>query len=214
MLKKSLLAVLVGALPFTASAHEIWLEREGTGTVRAYVGDVTGERDKGEDIAKLVKTTRLFAADPAKTVPVTAHPDHLAAEIDGAGDIRLFNDQVWEPWKGEDGTYEAAAFQAKEGRTETKAVFDLELVPVAADSDSFTLTFKGEPLADTRVTVVNPELWEKSFKTDAEGRIAVPVKDKGRYVLIARHEVPSDVEIAGKKVARLQHIASVSFVAE
>ena len=38
--------------------------------------------------------------------------------------------------------------------------------------------------------------------------------EAGLYVLVARHEAPADVEIAGRQVSTLQHIASLSFVAE
>ncbi|SCW46005.1 hypothetical protein SAMN02927924_00681 [Sphingobium faniae] len=102
----------------------------------------------------------------------------------------------------------------KAGRSETRAVQTFELVPVTAGSDSFALTFKGQPLTETQVTVINPDFWEKTFKTDADGRMTVPASVKGRYILVARHTAPADVEIAGQKVAKLQHIASLSFIAE
>lgn len=210
MLKLLCGVALLSSVTTTAFAHEIWLERHVEG-VRAYVGDATGERDKGEDIAKLVPTSHLFGADRARTIPVAAQPDHLIATVQGQQDLRYYNDQVWAPWKAKDGSYEAAAFQARAGRIDTRAVHDLELVPVASGSDSFTLVFKGLPLANTSVTVVNPDLWEKNFRTDGSGRLTVPVSARGRYILVARHDAPANVEIAGQRVAKLQHVASLSF---
>jgi hypothetical protein len=212
MLKTSLTALLLASLATSASAHEIWLERHGD-TVRAYVGDATGERDQGDTLVKLVPTSRLFAADPAQPVALTAQGDHLSASLRGTSDLRFYNDQVWAPWKNKDGVFEAAAFQARAGRSETRAVHAFELVPVASGSDSFTLLFKGQPLADTAVTLINPALWEKTVKTDAAGRVTVPVSGTGQYILVARHKAPADVEIAGQKVAVLQHVASTSFAA-
>lgn len=212
MLKKTTAALALAGLATGASAHEIWLERHGE-TVRAYVGDATGERDQGEAIAKLVATSKLFA-DPARPVPLTAQADHLAASVGSNGDLRFYNDQVWIPWKNKEGAYEAAAFQARAGRSETRAVHAFEFVPLVAGSDSFTLFFNGRPLANTGVTVINPEFWEKTVPTDAAGRVTVPVGAKGRYILVARHKAPAEVQIAGQKVSTLQHVASLSFVAE
>lgn len=213
MLKKTIAFLLLSTIATGASAHEVWLEREGS-NVRAFVGDATGDRDKGEDIVKLVATSKLFIGDPPHTVPVTAQPDHLAATVVTPGDLRYYNDQVWAPWKDDAGVLVAAAFQAKAGRSETRAIQDYELVPVAPGSDSFTLQFKGKPLADKDVVVITPDFWEKTFHTDAAGQITVPVSEKGRYILVARHEASADVEIAGQKVAKLQHVASLSFIAE
>lgn len=215
ILAAALLAPVATVLAATgASAHEIWLERHGD-NVRTYVGDATGERDAGETLAKLVPTSKLFASDPAQAVPVSATPEHLVAPatgvLSGKGDIRFYNDQVWAPWRNKDGVFEAAAFQARAGRSETRAVQDLELVPLTAGSDTFTLTFKGQPLPATDVTLINPALWERTVKTDAAGRVTMPVSGKGRYILVARHSAPADVEIAGQKVAKLQHVASLSF---
>lgn len=207
-------ALLASTVTVGASAHEIWLERHGD-SVRAYVGDATGERDEGDTLVKLVPTSKLFADDPTRVVSPSATPNHLVAKttgvLAGKGDLRFYNDQVWAPWKNKEGVFEAAAFQARAGRSETRAVHDFELVPVAAGSDTFTLLFKSQPLANTNVTLINPAFWEKTVKTDASGRVTVPVADKGRYILVARHSAPADVEIAGQKVAKLQHIASTSF---
>jgi hypothetical protein len=216
-LKTIIATGLLAAVSTQAAAHEIWLERHGD-TVRAYVGDATGARDQGETLAKLVPTSKLFADDPARAVGVSATADHLAAQatgvLGGKGDLRFYNDQVWAPWKNKEGVLEAAAFQARAGRTETRAVHDFELVPVAEGSDSFTLLFKGRPMPATDVTLINPAFWEKTVKTDAAGRVTVPVSGKGRYILVARHSAPADLEIAGQKVGKLQHIASTSFEAK
>ncbi len=213
MLKYLAAAVMLSSALTTASAHEIWLERHGD-SVRTYVGDATGERDKGEDIAKLVSTSRLTVGESSTPIPVTAQTDYLVATVASKQDLRYYNDQVWAPWEAKEGGYEAVAFHARAGRTSTRAVHDFELVPLASGGNSFTLLFKGQPLAGTGVTVINPDFWEKTFKTDAAGRLTVPVSAKGRYILVARHTAPANVTLAGQKVDRFQHVASLSFEAD
>ena len=213
-MKKTLLTLLLSSFFAAASAHQVWLERDGDGPARVYVGDADSQPDRGDEVAKLKNTTHVFTGDPKQRTALTVKDDHLDAAVKGAGDVRLINDQVWEPWKNRDGKYEAAIFNARAGRSETKAMLDFELVPVAANSNVFTLTFKGKPVADKNVTVVNPEKWSKHFKTDKAGRIDVPVEAKGRYILISQHQVAADTELAGKKVEKLSYTATLSFVAE
>lgn len=216
MFKQSLFALSVLAAAVPAHAHQVWLERDATGPVRVYVGDADAEHDRGEEVAKLAATTQVFTTDRAQTAKLSVKDDHLEAAVAAPGDVRLVNDQVWKPWKAKDGKVQAAVFNARAGRAETRAVLDYELVPVAPQGNTFTLVFKGQPLAGKAVTVITPDKWTKGFKTDAAGRIEVPVKDKGRYVLVSAHETEpaNPVEIAGQKVQKLGYTATLTFVAQ
>ncbi len=213
MIRKSLVTLLLSAFAIGAQAHQVWVERDATGPAKIYVGDVDGDRDAGDDVKKLEATTRVFGTDPKQTVKVVAKHDHLEADA-GKGDVRLINDQVWKPWKNKEGQLQAAVFNSRAGRTETSAALDFELVPVAANSNTFTLLFKGKPLANKNVTIVNPEQWTKGFKTDDAGRIEVPVAGKGRYILMSSHELKGDAEVGGEKVQKLSYTTTLSFVAE
>lgn len=75
---------------------------------------------------------------------------------------------------------------------------------------------RADYFANKSVTVITPDKWTKGFKTDAAGRIDVPVSGKGRYVLVSSHEVPAtgDVVIAGQKVAKLGYTTTLTFVAQ
>ena len=216
MFKQTLLALALSAAAIGAHAHQLWLERDAGGPVRVYVGDADSAHDRGEEVAKLAATTQVFTTDRAQPAKLAVKEDHLEAAVAGTGDVRLVNDQVWKPWKTKEGQTKAAVFNARAGRTDTNAVLDYELVPVKADGTTFTLFFKGQPVADKAVTVVNPEKWSKHFKTDKAGRIDVPVKDKGRYILVSAHDAdaPADLEIAGQKVQKLGYTATLSFVAK
>jgi len=52
MIKKTLATVLLSSFAIAASAHQVWVERDGAGPAKVYVGDVDGERDHGDDVAK------------------------------------------------------------------------------------------------------------------------------------------------------------------
>ena len=212
MFKKSLLAIALSLLTLAASAHQLWLERDGGGAVRVYVGDADGAPDTGDEVAGLAGTTRVFTTDRPQPATLKVHPDHLEAAISGVGDVRLFNDQVWKPWKNKEGQLQGVVFSARAGRTETRAGNDFELVPAAANGDSIVVTFKGQPLAGKQVTVVSPEKWTKTLKADAQGRVKLPAKEKGRYVLISSHDVIGEHEVAGQKVDKTTYNTTLSYV--
>lgn len=216
MLKKSLMALVLSSMAVAASAHELWIERDGNGPVRVYVGHAEGHPDKGESVAKLEANTKVFTTDAKQLAKLAVKEDHLEATVATQGDARMVNDLVWNPWKTKEGGYQAAIFTARAGRTDTKAVLDFELVPVAANGNTFTLVYKGKPLAEADVNVISPEKWTKTFTTDSEGRITLPIKEKGRFILVGAHNVDADkgTEVAGQKVDKLSYTTALSFVAE
>ena len=212
MIKKTLVTMLLSSFAVAASAHQVWVERDASGPAKVYVGDVDGERDHGDDVAKLAATTQVFGKDSKQLAKLTTKNEYLEAAVSGSGDVRLIADQVWKPWKNKDGQMQAAVFNSRAGRTETAAALDFELVPVKANGNVFTLTFKGEPVADKKVSVINPEKWVKGFTTDKEGRVTVPLQGKGRYILMSNYEQKGDLEVAGEKVQKISYTTTLSFV--
>jgi len=200
----------------SAQAHQIWLERDAAGPTRIYVGDADDAADSGTEVAKLAPNTQVFSGDHKELGKLVVTEDHLEITPTINGDLRLINNLVWQPWKTKEGLTKAAVFTARVGRNETRAVTDYELVPIAANSNQFTLVFKGQPVADKRVTVVSPYKWTKNLKTDKAGRVDVPVRDKGRYVLISTHDADAagEVEIGGQKIQKLGYTTTLSFIAE
>lgn len=208
MLKQSvLLAVLLG-LGSVAQAHEIWVERDGAGPARIYLGEPGDVQPEGGDPEfEKLKAPRLV---PASQAAQTRKVGYIEVAVP-AGDVRVIDDSVFAPW-GEEGKKEGVIYYARAGRAEVKAGLPLEIVPTAAHADSFTLLRDGKPLAATKVTVISPDKWSKSFTTDAQGRVTLPLKDKGRFILSATHEEKGDLTLAGQKVSTLYHMASLTFV--
>jgi len=213
MLKKipAALAVLVLASP--AAAHEVWLERDGAGPARVYLGEPAEAVPPGGDpeFANL-KAPVVFTASQDKPAALARKADHLEAAVSGPGDVRLVDSSVFAPWKGDKGALEGAMFHARAGRTETRTALDLEIAPVAPNSDAFVVAYKGKPLADTSVTLVNPERWSKSFKTDAAGNVTVPTTWNGRYLLAVSHEAAEPGKVQGKDVTKIHHVSTLTFV--
>ena len=103
-------------------------------------------------------------------------------------------------------------YYARAGRSEVSGKFDLEIVPLRANDDTFLVLFAGSPLPKAEITVAGPPKWEKRLSTDDQGRIIVPTPWAGRYVLEVIHfdEKPGGSD--NEKFTRARHISSLSFV--
>ncbi|ENA29864.1 hypothetical protein HMPREF1487_08118 [Pseudomonas sp. HPB0071] len=216
ILRNALLCIGLGSVVLNASAHELWLERDASGPIRVYLGEPDeGVLETGETIAALAPTTQVFTHDRNATAKVVAREDHLEAAVNEQGDVRSYNDQVWKPWKDEQGHYTAALMHARAGRTETKALLDYELVPAAANSNRFTLLFKGKPLAEHDVVLFDPKNQALKLKTDSQGVVDVPAKEKGRFILASGYQTPANgYEVAGQKMDNLYYGTTTSFIVD
>ncbi len=208
------LPLILAALTLTtpAAAHEIWVERDGAGPARIYLGEPAEAVPEGGDPEfHRLKAPVVFLTDPAQPAAIVRRADHLEAALTQAGDVRVRDDSVFDPWESEEGMT-GAIFYARAGRSESVAQLDLELVPVNAGSDVFTVQFRGQPLPAADVTVITPDRWQKIFAADEQGRIMVPDMGKGRHVLGVSHGEKAAGTVAGKPVVGVQHISTLTFV--
>ncbi|WP_434212740.1 DUF4198 domain-containing protein [[Pseudomonas] boreopolis] len=214
-MKRSLLsALLLASLALSAQAHEIWIERDGAGPVRVYFGEPAQEvLDHGQDELKRVVAPEIFGAH-GKAEAVVRKDDHLVAPLQGDGDAWLFDDKVFEPWQGEGGKYESVSYYARAGRQSTASKLDFELVPASAGGDVLTVLYRGKPLPDAEVTLIDPRKWTKQLKSDPQGRVALPALAEGRHIAVVAHKEPVQRQIAGKQVETIHHISTLTFLAE
>lgn len=204
------LALSLFCLPLAAQAHEVWVERDGAGPARIYLGEPGEALPEGGDpeFGKL-RAPRLV---PGSTAAQVRKAGFIEVAVP-AGDVRVTDDTVFAPW-GEEGRKEGVIYYARAGRSEAKGVLPLEIAPTAPDADSFVLLRDGKPLPGAKLTVITPDKWSKSFTADAAGRVTLPVRERGRYILSATHAEKGTGSVAGQKMATLYHIATTTFVAE
>jgi hypothetical protein len=206
LLSLAALAAAALALSGAAHAHFVWLEPAAGGEAKAYFGEWADDlRETEAGHLKLITAPRGIAAD-GKEIPATRHNDHFAVKADVSGDARLLGAYVSD--KGV-----ASLYQARTGRTETTARHVLELVPQAANSNSFTLLLAGKPLAKTEVVVFGPPKWEKKFSTDEAGKVTLQTPWPGQYVVEVSH-LDKDAKGTwdGKPYTQTRHVATLSFV--
>ena len=208
MLKWTSALLAIACLPAMAQAHEVWVERDGAGPARIYLGEPGDPLPEGGDPEfEKLKAPKLVPASSAAQVRKAGYIEVAVP----AGDVRVIDDSVFDPW-GEEGKKEGVIYYARAGRSEAKAGMPLEIVPTAPGASSFTLVRDGKPLAGVKVTAISPDKWSKGFVTDAQGRVTLPIKEKGRYILTATQEEKGDLSLRGAKVATLYNIATLTFV--
>lgn len=200
-------ALLAFAVP--ASAHEVWIERDGAGPVRLYLQEIDAVMVESDETHRL-QSSVVFTADPARPAPLARKTDHFEAAVGGKGDVRLVNDSVFAPWT-DAGIKQGQVYHARAGRSETAAKLDFELVPATSGGEAFTLLFRGKPVAASTVTVFSPARWKKAVLTDAAGRFTVPDAGKGRYILVASTQEDVARKMSGEDVARVHHMTTISY---
>lgn len=199
------------ALAATARAHFVWLERDATsGQSAAYFGEwAAGLRETQEGYLKLIAAPQAFAADGA-ALSIEIKDDRIAIDTTDAapGDLRLTN--LYFPEKGKNLVH----YQAKLGRADTAAKLDLELVPAVADSNTFTLLLRGEPVADADVVLFTSSGWNRTFKTDAEGKVTIETPWPGQCVVEVGHVEQKPGEHDGRAYEAVRHVHTVTFNAK
>lgn len=215
-MKKLLAALLIlGPIASSASAHEVWIERDGNAPARIYLGEpAEAVPENGDPEFPKLKSPMLFAGSTReRPLPLVRRANHIEAATPETGDLRLIDDAVFEPWAGEDGKLQGVIYNARAGRTETRHALDLEIVPLAANGDSFRVLWQGSPLPNAKLTVIDPDRWAKTHVANDQGVITVPSRGKGRYLLSTSHDVAGERSLAGKTVASTIFVSTLTYTA-
>lgn len=215
MLKRMATAAFLFVASASTGAHEIWIERgSDTGPVEIFFGEPADPApDHGQDEIRRIVKPRVFGADGKAATSLAAGADRLTAALAQPGDAWLFDDTVFEPYAVKDGKFEAVAYHARAGRSLAETRLDFEFMPDAPGADSLVLIFRERAMPNTPVTVISPAHWQKTFRTDSQGRLVLPALESGRYIVTAAHREPVQREIAGRQVSAVYHVATLTFSA-
>ncbi len=173
------------AVAVSANAHTVWIERDKAGKAHACYGE--WQEGLREDlVAKMptLKDARAFFGESRNAA--------LGEELKGStldiaaqekGDLRLIQDKIPVVADSHSDRRTKQFFLAKNGRTETKAVLDLEIVPIAPESNTFVVLLHGKPVPKAAVTVYGPPKWGKEFEADDEGKVTIETPWAGEYLV-------------------------------
>lgn len=209
-MRMTMLPVLLLGFVSSAQAHEIWIERDASGPVRIYLGEPAEPIPaSGDPEFPRLKSPRLLNEHAA----IERQANHLSVMVNGAGDVRLVDDSVFEPWKGDDGNLEGAEFFARAGRSETISRLELEIVPVSPEGDQFRVSSRGSALPGAKLTILAPDRSSKSLSANEQGLFSLPVMGAGRYLVTANHTVNEPRKLGGHTVDRTYLVSTLTVVA-
>jgi uncharacterized GH25 family protein len=203
------MAATMVAIP--AVAHEVWVERDASGPARIYLGEPAEVVPEAGDPEFHHLQKPQIVQSGNKPIAFLRRANHIEAAVPGNGDVRVRDDSVFAPWKSGE-KMQGAIFYARAGRSEAAGNLDLELVPVAANADRFTLLFRGKPVPDAKLTVITPDHWQKAIVTDANGGADIPALGTGRYIVGASHTEDGPAKLGGQDVGSIMHISTLTFV--
>lgn len=206
-MKRFLLAALMLGTCGAVQAHEVWIERDGHGPARIYLGEPGDVLPEGGDPEfSNLKAPKLLSGKAA----LVRKAGYLEVETP-AGDVRAWDDDVFKPWDAE-GKKEGVVYYARAGRSDPRAQLPFEIAPSAAHSSRFVVTRDGKPVAGAKVVVITPEKWSKTMVADASGALDIPVREKGRYILSATQKQDAKATLPGGAVDAVHHITTTTFV--
>lgn len=166
---------------------------------RAYLGELSAQRQSPSTVV----APRAYLAD-GKDLPVSIDNDALVVDARQDADVRLAASRVAE--KGVLNYY-----QARYGRSETRAVNDLELVPTQASGNTFKLVWKGNTVPASQVNVETSAGWHRTLTPAKDGTVTLPTQFPGLYLLEVTARVNGSVTVAGKKYDDVRHTATLTF---
>lgn len=200
IVRQAWIAIAIAAgLSSPARATYLWAARTVDGTVSVQLG----EQSSPPADAAVLTAPRAFLAD-GRSLPLEPVGKGFSLSAPGAGDVRADARQL-------DGQGGLTVYHAKAGRTEIRAVSDLELVPTRPEGNTFRLYWKGKPVGAGRVNVQTSAQWNRSLLAAKDGTVTLDTPFPGRYVLEVSVRVNGAVTVDGKRYEAVRHTATTSF---
>jgi hypothetical protein len=207
---KTWIKIAFSCLPLLAAdvrAHALWAE-PAEGGYKIFFGEPgEGLREKKEKFSEVgpikawdASGKEAKGAQAEDHVFVTAAPGGLVAS---ASDV---------PLHGEGKDALRVFFYAQAAGKAAPKNAALEIRPDAKDALSFTVLAGGKPVADGELELFAPGGWNRTFKTDAQGKARIEAPWAGQYVLEASRMDKTAGTLNGKPYQGTYHAATYSFV--
>lgn len=193
-----LLSLALSAAPL-AQADYLWIERTAGQPATAHLS--TFQPGEHLPLTSLLEPQVQLAS--GKSEALTREGDSYSVATAQPGDLRLSAKLP----AGQNLTI----YAAKEGRSETTAKSDLELVPTTAGGNVFQLHWKGTVVSASQVNVYTTAQWSRVLKPAADGSVTLDTPFPGRYVLEVAAQINGSATVDGKTYDSVTHVATVSF---
>lgn len=198
-----------------ASAHSIWLERDGD-NVRIFFGEFDENLREASPglLDRLTPQAKVVAASGEKALKV----DKTAAFFAVAGPVGADDSIV-----AEDGRVSERRAADKVTRVmsrlgaryvpdfkERPPVNTLDIVP-AGKPGAFKVFYQGKPLAKAKLELVAESGWKREFKTDEQGAVEAALPWRGAYVIEVQHNDATPGKLGAEAYDTMRFASTLSF---
>jgi hypothetical protein len=220
-LRGLLAAALCLATLSVAQAHYLWIERSGADAT-VYFGEFeesARERSPGRLDEMPAPRARLLTDTEDSPVALSKRPEGFVfASTGGSPRTLIVEEQAVgvRDWTAYGLGIVKPLFYARHqpleaARAPSTPALPLDILPTA-NRGVFKVFFNGQPLAGTEVKIVAPNTWSQEGKTDAEGRVRLPMPWRGQYVLQAVHMERTAGTYDGKPYEARRHRTTLTVV--
>lgn len=200
-----------------AAAHYIWIEQDRLDAKHLYFGEVEeGLRETSP--GRLDDIRSPLAHSPTGPMSVVRRENHFYLGASRPGTPAVASELGFEvrDWtKSGLGIVKPmyyARYSTQQPDEPAIAQLPLDIRPVPGKRDAFVVTFRGQPLAKTKVTVVAPNTWTQEHRSDDAGQVFINLPWRGMYLLQAIHTEQAPGEFNGARFQVQRHRATLTFV--
>ena len=206
-MKNMVYSLVVSTLLLTsANAHEIWVEKNKT-DAQIFFGEFVDDLKEGVNFLDRVKAENFFPKEIVKEVKRSQKSIDLVLTKDS--DFMLVEAGLPRVNKRTLESIRKISY-ANSGRESTQALANFDLVPLEKNSNTFKLLLDDKAMPNTKVTVISPSKWEKSFYTNDQVEVTILTPWKGTYLIEARYEDPTKGEVDGKAYTKTINVLTYS----
>ena len=172
----------------SATAHSIWVEREGDGA-RIFFGEFAENLREGSPglLDRLKPEAKVAGTDKALKLDKQATSCAIAGPLGKDESIVAENVAITER-RGDKPTKVLSRLGARTVADfkEQAPVNTLDIVP-AGKPGLFKVFYQGKPLAKAKAELIADSGWKREFKTDEEGAFEAALPWRGGYVIEVQH---------------------------
>lgn len=215
---KTLIKIMIGTLAMASSvaqAHYLWIE-SGDAGARLYFGEadvLLKEKSPGKlDNIKAPKALLADASGKAKASGLSRTSEYFSIEGSGAA-ILVAEESLEVRDLNKNGLgFAKSNYYARHGVAATGGESALALDVQAQGTNSFTVLYRGQPLANAKLEVIAPNTWMQEHHTDAKGVVHINTPWRGQYVIHVLHVDKTPGEFAGDRYDNLRNHLTYTFV--
>lgn len=211
-MKKLLSAVCAASLGLSSlMAHALWVEKEGDAT-KVFFGD--WDKNSKELTGKRLDNVKAEIVLPQGLGTETSREyDHILIQTKHAGDVAVIEPIAPRKSRLAD-TVGRTVYMGRAGRSERSVLLPLDLVPLSAQSNEFTVMLDGKPLPRASVTLWAPPKWSITLRSDDAGKVIFKTPWKGQYLAQVLHTDETKGEIDGVAYDQTTYAMSLNFSVE